>query len=221
MAEITTCATTSLPRGPTSFLGRDLERTFARTCLLEQSVPLLTLTGPGGVGKTRLALTTGEDLTGYFADGVVWVDLAPLTSQEAVTRTAAATLGPTHHLPRPILADLTSYLATRQLLLVVDNCEHVLAGTAGLVGLLIAACPALQVLATSRAAPGARRTALARRATPGSASPGQQRGPDAEFRRPPLRRTRPGGPARIQPPGRHWRGDGGPLPRARWAPSRD
>ena len=81
MADPTTYATMSLPRWPTSLLGRDLERTFARTCLLERAAPLLTLTGPGGVGKTRLALEIGEDVSGHFADGVVWVDLAPLTCQ--------------------------------------------------------------------------------------------------------------------------------------------
>lgn len=151
MADPTTYATTALPRWPTSLLGRDLERTFSRTCLLERAVPLLTLTGPGGVGKTRLALAIGEDVSEHFADGVVWVDLAPITNQEAVTRTVAATLGLTHHLPRPVLADLTTYLASRQVLLVLDNCEHVLAGAADLVGRLIAACPALQLLATSRA----------------------------------------------------------------------
>lgn len=151
MADPTTNATMSLPRWPTSLLGRDLERNFSRTCLLEYSVPLLTLTGPGGVGKTRLALGIAEDVGWHFADGVVWVDLAPLTSQEAVTGTVAATLGLTHHLPRPVLTDLTSFLASRQVLLVLDNCEHVLPGAAALVAALIAACPALQFLVTSRA----------------------------------------------------------------------
>jgi non-specific serine/threonine protein kinase len=151
MADPTAYATTSLPRWPTSILGRDLERTFSRACLLERSVPLLTLTGPGGVGKTRLALEVGEDVSGHFAGGVVWIDLAPLTRQESVTSTVASTLGLTHHLRRPVLADLTSYLASRQVLLILDNCEHVVAGAAELVGALIATCPALQFLVTSRA----------------------------------------------------------------------
>ncbi len=151
MAERFTVAPTSLPRWPTSLLGREAERAFARTSLLDASAPLLTLTGPGGVGKTRLALAIADDVRCQFADGVVWVDLATQSEPEGVAMAVISALGIASRPQRPALGDLTRWLASRQMLLVLDNCEHVLAGTATLVAALLAACPALQILTTSRA----------------------------------------------------------------------
>jgi predicted ATPase/DNA-binding CsgD family transcriptional regulator len=139
------------PISRTRLIGRTAERLTARTLLLDEAVALLTLTGPGGVGKTRLALAIADDVAEGFADGVVWVDLAPLADAALVPTTLAIALGVTPSPSRPLHEDLASSLRSRQLLLLLDNCEHVLAETADLVGYLLARCPALQVLATSRA----------------------------------------------------------------------
>jgi non-specific serine/threonine protein kinase len=118
--------------------------------LLGEAVPLLTLTGPGGVGKTRLALAVAEDVADRFADGVIWVDLAPLSDLTHVASAVASVLGIARVTDDPVEAQLARYLRSRQTLLLLDNCEHLLEGVADLVAPLLATCPALQVLATSR-----------------------------------------------------------------------
>ena len=118
--------------------------------LLDESVPLLTLTGPGGVGKTRVALAVAREVASSFADGAVFVDLAPVAEPGLVPSTIAGALG----LPdtrRDLAETIAAALRPRQTLLIVDNCEHLIAAVADLVGGLLAACPAMQVLATSRA----------------------------------------------------------------------
>jgi predicted ATPase len=110
---------------------------------------LLTLTGPGGSGKTRLALQAGADLLEEFEDGAFFVALATITDPALVSSTIAGPLGVEESAEQPLMETLRSYLKEKHLLLVLDNFEQVLEGAAD-VGELLAVCPKLKVLATSR-----------------------------------------------------------------------
>ena len=138
----------NLPRQLTSFVGR--EREIAEVEKLFADTSLLTLTGVGGCGKTRLALQAAAAMLGQFRDGVWMVELASLADPGLVTRAVAAALGLREVPGRPLVAALSDYLATKQLLLYLDNCEHLLGACAELVDALLRACPRLRVLATSR-----------------------------------------------------------------------
>jgi predicted ATPase/DNA-binding CsgD family transcriptional regulator len=151
MAMLASSPLGSLPLRRTRLIGREGEIAAARQFLLEDAVPLLTLTGPGGTGKTRLSLAIADDVADHFADGVVWVDLAPLTDPALVPAAFIAALGLRPAADTAIGEALIHALHPRQTLLLLDNCEHVVTASADLVGSLLARCPALQVLATSRA----------------------------------------------------------------------
>ena len=140
----------SLPFMRTPLVGRQQEGKVARDLLLEASVPLLTLTGPGGVGKTRLALAVAHDVADAFADGAVFVDLAPLRHSGLILSTISAALDIRSAGGRPLVEVLVDYLRSRQILIVLDNFEHVIDAAPRVAGLLTA-CPALQFLVTSRA----------------------------------------------------------------------
>ncbi|MFL5759217.1 MAG: ATP-binding protein [Thermomicrobiales bacterium] len=146
-----TAADRFLPAPLTAFVGRERELAGLRALLARRDVRLLTVTGPGGVGKTRLAIEAARELADDFAAGVRFVPLAPLGSPDLVLPTIARTLGigESHH--GGILRDLSEQIASTELLLVLDNVEHLLAAGPDLV-LLLAACPALTLLITSRAA---------------------------------------------------------------------
>jgi predicted ATPase len=136
-----------LPTPLTSFLGR--ERDIGAIGQLLATVRLLTLTGPGGIGKTRLALRVAEDLTPHFADGVAFVPLAAVTDTSLIPAAIAQQLGVREHSGRPIGDRLVAALRDQQLLLVLDNFEHVLpAGP--FVADLLASCARLTILVTSR-----------------------------------------------------------------------
>src|SRR5215213_5046452 len=142
----------SPPMPRTRLIGREDERSTARSLLLDEAVPLLTFVGPGGVGKTRLALAIAQDVTAAFADGVVWVDLAPVMDPALVPATLAVALAFVPASDRPVAKELARHLRPQQTLLLLDNCEHLAPAVADLVAVLLAACPAVQILATSRAA---------------------------------------------------------------------
>ena len=138
----------NLPRPSTSLLGREQELTEIRTFL--QKARLLTLTGTGGVGKTRLAVEAARNIAQLFSDGTAFVALAPLGDSGLVLRTIAQSLGLHESGGRTLRETLHAYLREKRLLLVLDNFEHVLRA-APQVAQLIEACPRLSVLATSRA----------------------------------------------------------------------
>ncbi|HEY8612008.1 MAG TPA: helix-turn-helix domain-containing protein [Roseomonas sp.] len=139
---------TFLPTPPTPLVGR--ERDIATmSALLADGTRMLTLTGPGGVGKTRLALAVAAAVRGAFPDGVVFVSLAPLTDPTLVPVLISSTLGVREEGERPLSDHLRDALATKHLLLVLDNVEHLLAAVP-LMGELLAAAPDLTILATSR-----------------------------------------------------------------------
>jgi predicted ATPase len=138
----------NLPSQVTSFIGREKELAEVRHLL--QSIRLLTLTGSGGCGKTRLALQVASDLLGEYPDGVWFVELAPLTDESLVPQAVLTALGLRAVPSQPISVTLSDYLRDRQVLLVIDNCEHLIGASAQLVATLLRVCPKLRILATSR-----------------------------------------------------------------------
>lgn len=140
----------NLPAQAASLIGREREMTEVATQLLDADVRLLTLTGPGGVGKTRLALRVAVDLVPHFCDGVFFVPLAGITDPLLIPATVTQVLGIQETAEKPLLEGLTSYLADKELLLILDNFEQILAA-APIVAELLGAAPRLRMLITSRA----------------------------------------------------------------------
>lgn len=138
----------NLPASLTSFVGREREMLEVKRAL--SMTRLLTLAGAGGAGKTRLAVEVARDLAGAYPGGVWLVELALHADPALAPRAVAAALGVLEQPNRPIPDTLSEYLASRRVLLVLDNCEHLVDAAAKLVNGLIRACPGLRVLATSR-----------------------------------------------------------------------
>jgi predicted ATPase len=139
----------SLPTPLTSFVGRETESAELAAALTEHR--LVTAVGPGGVGKTRLALRVARDVETRYPDGVWFVDLVSVRDPSLIGTAVAFALGLSESQGRTIEDVMISWLASRTSLLVLDNCEHVLDGVGVLLERLLAACPRLTVLATSRA----------------------------------------------------------------------
>ena len=132
----------------TRFVGR--ERDLAEVQRLIAANCLVTLTGAGGVGKTRLAVEAAERALDAYPDGVWLVELAPLTDETLVARAIATTFRLPDDLGRPKLQLLTEHIGSKHMLIVLDNCEHVIAASADAAETLLRACPNLSILATSR-----------------------------------------------------------------------
>src|SRR6266566_9888525 len=139
----------NLPVPPTPFIGREQELEECLHLLRRDEVRLLTLTGPGGIGKTRMALQVAAELGELFPDGLYFVNLAPLRDSGFVVPTIAQVLDVKELAEQPVLDLLKVFLREQQLLLLLDNFEHVVSAAVQ-VAELLAACPQLKVLVTSR-----------------------------------------------------------------------
>jgi non-specific serine/threonine protein kinase len=138
----------NLPALLSSFVGRKAEIADVRRLLRTQR--LVTLTGPGGCGKTRLALQVASDALPEFEDGAWLIELGSLADPTLVPQTVASALGVREQSGRPLTDTLADYLCSRRALLLLDNCEHLVEACAQLAAALLQACPTLTILATSR-----------------------------------------------------------------------
>lgn len=145
---------TNLPHPLTSFVGRASETNAIHQTLLDSR--LVTLMGAGGCGKTRLALSVASDFAAenHFKNGVWWVDLAPLTDSSRVPHAVATVFHLAESPSNPITTTLADHLREKEILLVLDNCEHLYDSCAHLTDTLLTTCPQLRILATSRTALG-------------------------------------------------------------------
>ena len=143
----------NLPLPLTSFIGREKEiQTIKRLITSDGGGRLLTLTGAGGSGKTRLALEAAASVRDYFADGVWFIEFAPLADPALVPQSLLATLGLNEQANRSALTIVADFLQPKRSLLILDNCEHLIEACAELAETLLHACPRLHILATSREA---------------------------------------------------------------------
>jgi len=138
----------NLPAARTSFIGREHELVEVNRALV--MTRLLTLTGTGGSGKTRLALEVARELAGAYPDGVWLVQLAGLSEGELVPQAVAGVLGTKERPGQPVTDTLVQTLRGKDMLLILDNCEHLVGAVARLVDVLLDSCPGLRVVATSR-----------------------------------------------------------------------
>ena len=143
---------TNLPTQLSAFIGRERELSQIKQQLGKNR--LVTLTGSGGVGKTRLAIQVASELLNEYGNGVWLVELAPITNPELVAQTVCAALDIAPQGNLPALQVLTDYLKEKRLLLIVDNCEHLIDTCAQICGTLLHACPNLRIIASSREALG-------------------------------------------------------------------
>ena len=141
--------TTLIPEPPGALIGRERELAAAKLLITRSDIRLLTVTGAGGTGKTRVALRLARDVSGHFADGVHCIDLSAVTDADQLLPTMAASLGARESEGRPALEAIVQTIAARHMLVVLDNVEQVVGGAVVLADLL-ARCPRLTALVTSR-----------------------------------------------------------------------
>ena len=142
----------NLPTQLTSFVGREKELADVRRLL--QNTRLLTLIGPGGTGKTRLSIQAPSDMLDQYPDGVWFAELAPILDPLLVPRTTAMALGLRDEPQRPVIDMLCDYLREKQMLIILDNCEHLVDTCAMVADRILRAAPDTQILASSREALG-------------------------------------------------------------------
>jgi predicted ATPase/DNA-binding XRE family transcriptional regulator len=142
--------TTNLPRQLTSFLGR--EAVVAEIADLVATAPLVSIVGTGGAGKTRAAIEVGRRSLNHFPHGVWFVELAPLGDPALVPHALAGALRVQESPKRSLLETLVAFLAHKRLLIILDNCEHVISQARSVAGSLLRECPTVALLATSREA---------------------------------------------------------------------
>src|ERR1700704_3411287 len=138
----------NLPSELSSFVGRERQLTELRQLLRKSR--LITLTGPGGAGKTRLALRLAADVLDRYPDGVWLVDLAPLNNPRLLDQTVASACGVREEGRRPMVEVLDEWLSKRKTLLILDGCEHLVDACSTLVSRVLRYCPKLTILVTSR-----------------------------------------------------------------------
>lgn len=143
-------AVNNLPANKPTLIGRELDLTAVLTLL--RGTHLLTISGAGGVGKTRMALEIADCVAADFPDGVCIVELAPITDPSLVVATVASTLGVHEEVARPMLDTLLEFLRRRRMLLILDNCEHLIEACAALAEQVLQCSAATRTLATSREA---------------------------------------------------------------------
>jgi non-specific serine/threonine protein kinase len=139
--------THSLPAALTPLVGRENDVREVSALVLEHR--LVTLAGPPGIGKTRLAIEVATSLAS-FPEGRWFVDMAPISDPSLVARAVAAALGVREEPGYPLTDTLVAHLASRECLLVLDNCEHLVLAAAALAEMLLRECPGLSILTTSR-----------------------------------------------------------------------
>ena len=145
-------ATNNLPTQLTSFIGREREMTEAIKRL--ENARLLTLIGPGGTGKTRLSIQLGTEMLSQFADGVWFFELAPLADPALILQTVASVLGVRAQIGMSLMNIVTDYLRDKNLLLILDNCEHLVEASAQLADDFLHNAPYIKIIASSREALG-------------------------------------------------------------------
>jgi predicted ATPase/class 3 adenylate cyclase len=138
----------NLPRQLTTFVGREADVAEIEALLMRTQ--LLSIVGTGGVGKTRTAVQVGADLLDGFGDGVWFVEFAPLLDASLVPSAIASTLGIREAPPRPLLDTIVAYLKEKRSMLILDNCEHVVAEAAKAAGAILRGCPNVTILVTTR-----------------------------------------------------------------------
>ncbi len=141
----------NLPAAPTNFIGRTAELADLSDLLQRADVRLVTLTGPGGTGKTRLSLEAGRDALGHFSHGVYFIDLAPIRDPALIVTTTAHTIGIREGGGRPLLENLTDFLTNKRMLLIFDNFEQIIDAAPALAEILSASA-GVKALVTSRIA---------------------------------------------------------------------